>query len=662
MKGDQAVRVAFTGGGTGGHVYPALALADRLLARSGYAGIYIGIPGRAEERILRARTESGLSDLPFCIAPSMGFPGFKSLSFPLFLMRLGLGTVVAGLHLLRFRPRLLVATGGYASAPAVFAAGILRRLGLLSTRILIHEQNAETGLLNKLAARLADAFALTFNPEGSAPIAEKARVTGYPVRDTLMDLPATAAARRQLGLEEDRPTLFIFGGSLGARSINRAVYAMLPILIEGGIQVIHGYGSADGPEYSAIREHDKAMDELVKHVPDMHLYHAAPYFHQIHVAYAAADLVVGRGGAGTLFELCRSGKPLLVVPKMGLPGDHQVANARSAQAAGAVDVQLEEILLGEGSLEAGVNPDSLVERITELLSDSQRLAELSEGAKRFASGESLNKLEALALELLEKGRIEAAIEPRASAVRDRTIESLSTSALMAHPACQTTGPERDYIEYRALSALGSPRWQVRNAGIKLCAALKLDRALPIFEHLVMYHGRVPLIPRLLGERHQQNGFIRRNIATALGSLSCDDPCVRLLCHMLKDPYWEVRVAALTSLSRQAREANTACIEAARLMRLSNFEERMAVAAWWSRCMPVDTWHEWLLPLLSDDNCRVREEALRALDYARSMRGLCITDELRDRLDATMLTSTYFHPVFPLKQARRDIEDTGGAEC
>ncbi len=662
MKGDKAVRVAFTGGGTGGHVYPALALADRLLARPGVEGIYIGIPGRAEERILKARGESGLKDLPFCIAPSMGFPGFKSPALPLFLLRLGLGTIVAGLHLLRFRPQLLVATGGYASAPAVFAAGFLRKLRLLSTRILIHEQNAETGLLNKLAARLADAFALTFAPEGSFTGMAKARVTGYPVRDTLMELPGQAEARRQLGLHEDRPTLFIFGGSLGARSINRAVYAMLPILIEGGIQVIHGYGSADGPEYSAVREHDKAMDELVKHIPDMHLYHAAPYFHQIHIAYAAADLVVGRGGAGTLFELCRSGKPLLVVPKMGLPGDHQVANARSAQAAGAVDVQLEELLLSDGSLEAGVNPDSLVERVTELLSDSQRLAALTAGARHFASTESLNKLESLALELLEKGRLATDSGVPSPTAGDRSIESLSTSALMSHPACREDGPDRDYIEYRALSALGSPAWQVRNAGIKLCAALGLNRALPVFEHMVLNHGRVSLVPRLLGERHQQNGFIRRNIATALGSLDCDESCARLLCYMLKDPYWEARVAALNSLARHGYEATDACVESALAMSSGNFEERMAVAVWWSRCMNVESWRKWLLPLLADDNCRVREEALRALDYARSMRGLCITDELRKRLDATMLTSTYFHPVFPLKQARRDIEDTGGTQC
>lgn len=652
----QTQRAVFTGGGTGGHVYPALAIAQTLLARDGWSGLYIGTRGRAEERILAGLEAGGPLRLPFRSASASGFPGLRSPRLPSFLLRLGLGTLQAGWHLLRFRPQVVVATGGYASAPTVFAAALLRKLGLLSCGILIHEQNASAGLMNRLAGRLADLVALTFPESAAALPGCRTRLTGYPVRAGLEKLPDREEACRALELDPRRPVLFVFGGSQGARAINLALYAILPRLLRQGVQVLHGTGMSAGTAWDAGAEHGRRLEQLARDCPDWPalapLYHARPYFDQIQLAYAAADLVCCRAGAGALFELLAMGRPALLIPKMGLPGDHQTANARSAEKAGAAEVLLEEPLLEQGRLEAGVDAERLLERIGTLLQDPERLGELGRSAREHFHADARERLGELAAALALGER--PAGEPVPGG--PRSLERTATMDLCRLAAREPAGQDRRYLEYRCLAALCSESWPERNAGIKLAAALRLERALPLLTRLAEDATPARGLRRLLGERREQNGFIRRNVLGALAELPATEETDRVLRAALEDPYWEARVEAIRSLAIQGRPADEAVIQRMRrFLHKGNFEEAQAVAGWWAACQPAAGWREWILPLSLHANCLVREAAIRALQR-KVKQGELHLSELQGELDLFLLTSTHFRPQFPLKQAMRALAE------
>jgi UDP-N-acetylglucosamine--N-acetylmuramyl-(pentapeptide) pyrophosphoryl-undecaprenol N-acetylglucosamine transferase len=660
-------RAVFTGGGTGGHVYPALAVAQALLADPDWRGLYIGTRGRAEERILAGLRDSGQLELPFRSAPAIGYPGPRSPRLPLFLLRLGLGVLKAAGHLLAFRPRVVVATGGYAAAPTVLAAALLRKLRLLKCGILIHEQNASAGLMNRLAGRLADLVALTFPESAEALPGCRTLVTGYPVRAGLESLPGRLEACAALGLDPEKPILFVFGGSQGARALNLALYHVLPDLLERGIQVLHGIGMSAGTAWDAVAGHSRALAELERAVPDWArlaaLYHARPYFDQIQLAYAAADLVCCRAGAGALFELLAMGRPALLVPKMGLPGDHQTANARSAERAGAAEVLLEEPLVTGAGIEAGLRPERLRERLLALLEDPARRAELGRGAAGHFHADARLRLAELARGLAE-GRPLPAEAGVAQERPARSLERLTTVELAARARRMTDPQDLRYVEYRCLAALCSPAWAERNAGIKLAGQLRLERARPLLTRLAEDPAPAPRLARLLGERRRQNGFIRRNLLGALAQLPPDADTLRVLRAALDDPYWEARVAAIQALADLRVPAEPE-VEArmARFRRHGNFEEAQAVARWWAACLPAAGWRQWVLPLSRHANCLVREAAIRALQR-RVEAGELSLEEIRGELDGFLLTSTHFRPNFPLKQAMKSlagqVERPGGS--
>ncbi|HQP93425.1 MAG TPA: glycosyltransferase, partial [Thermoanaerobaculia bacterium] len=309
MKRSGPVRVVLTGGGTGGHVYPALALHEALV-EAGIAGesLYLGIRGRAEEVIV---PRHGLR---------LGFVRAAPVAGSGLLGKLRAGVTIAGGvlqaigHLLRFRPKLVVATGGYASAPVVFAAFLLRPwLGL---RIVLDEQNLAPGLLNKAASLLADLVLVAFRETPYFVWSTRCLFTGYPVRAAYREVgeEEPAALRRRLGVPEEATLVVVSGGSLGSRSINRALAAALPALAEvPGLFIVHGLGLARGPEYDAVAdslprlaaalgERFDAASRTARNAAGELFYRATEYFHDFADWQRAADLVVGRAGAGALAE------------------------------------------------------------------------------------------------------------------------------------------------------------------------------------------------------------------------------------------------------------------------------------------------------------------------------------------------------------------------
>ena len=662
------MRFLFTGGGTGGHLYPALAVARELARDPENRLLYVGIRGRAEQKVLGGDRRD--PRLPLVYAASKGFPGLRSWRLLPFLLTLLLGMAQASFHLFRFRPHLIFATGGYASAPTVFAAAFWRRLGLVRAHILLHEQNVQPGLMNRRAAAVADLVALTFDASARQVPARRSRLVGYPVRRDLLDRPDRDRACAGFTLDAAGKVLLVFGGSQGARCINRAVYELLPDLLRAGIQVIHGFGTARGG-YDAGAHHQQAVTALAAD-PELaalmeRRYRAFPYLHDIKQAYAAADLVLARAGAGAIFELVTCGLPSVLVPKMGLPADHQVANARFIAGTGAARMVLERPLPVPGGFEEEVDGVALGDLLLELINDEAALEAMKERSRPLSMAGALDDIVGLARDLAA-GKEPPATSPIAAPGDDELahLEQATDAGLLAVARRGGLNPEsRRYLAYRYGAALASPAWERRNVGIKLAGALQDPDAVPLLLHILDDRRRAGWLSRLLGESHHQNGFIRRNTATALGQIGvASGEVIAVLRRLLGDGYWEVRVEALRALARLSpRSQDPALVrQALAFLGSRSFEEVQAAIEYWDLRGITDDWRELILPLLNHNNIRVREAAVRAL-VSQVRAGGLPGGELAPVLRDVLVTSTYFSPEFPIKSGLRDlaaaIEDTAG---
>ena len=304
-----------SGGGTGGHVYPILAVVDAFRrSDKGEIGIlYAGAPGSVEEN-LAAR-----SDIPFAQVECGQLRGKAPWTVLRNLMHSGRGVSQARQVIKAFRPHVVFSTGGYASVPSLIAAR------LTGVPAMIFLPDVEPGLAIKLLSRLVDRVAVSFEEVRSYFPPRKVVVTGYPVRSALYDRDKEEA-RGRLGLSPDEPVLLAFGGSQGARSINRAVVGNLRELLEMA-QVVHIAGRLD---YAWVHEAGQELtDELGAR------YHCHEYLHDEMVdALAAADLIVARAGASTLGEFPAVGAPSILVP-YPYSGQHQYANAAYMERHGA---------------------------------------------------------------------------------------------------------------------------------------------------------------------------------------------------------------------------------------------------------------------------------------------------------------------------------------
>ncbi len=654
------MKYLMTGGGTGGHLYPALAVARELAKDPDNELLYVGIRGRAEEKILGGEHKD--PRIPLVYASSAGFPGRNPRLLPGFLLKLTIGCLQATGHLLRFKPDLVFATGGYASAPAVFAAWGLRRLGLLNTRILIQEQNAQPGLMNRQAAKLADLVALTYSASADFLPTRKVQLVGYPVRRDLLERPSREDACGLFDLDPSKPVLLVFGGSQGARCINRTFYGILSELLNDGVQVIHGYGTASGADYCAEREHTKAMADF-ENDPVMAsqmkaLYRPFDYLHDIRQAYAAATMAVARAGAGAIFEVIRCGVPTILIPKMGLPMDHQVANARSVQEAGAVDVILERPIPVPGGFEEVVGRDLLLLKIRTLLSDPEQRENMSANCGKMSTDGVLDRFVKLAGQMAA-GETPLYEELAAPSPADELghLEEKSDEDLLRVASRGGLDPEvMRYLQYRCGGALASPNWRRQNRGLKLAGLLRDRSMVSLLLHIENDSRPAPMLAGILGQKGPQNGFIRRNLATALGQIGDTSPEVmEVLTKKLDDGYWEVRVEAIRALAKLDSRNHPYDLVTRLLdfLESANFEEILAALFYWNQRAETADCQQRIYPLLSHSNIRVREASIMVLAEqvrARRLPAAPLQGELRD----IMVTSTWFTPGFPLKDKLKDL--------
>ncbi len=296
------------GGGTGGHIFPALAIAGGIKSRFPQAELlFVGAQGRME---MTRVPDAGYQIIGLPIAGLQRSLSLSNLALPWKLFV----SLVKAIGLVReFKPDAVVGVGGYASAPLLLAARILR------VPYLIQEQNSFAGLTNKLLGKKAASICVAFEGMESYFPAGKIHLTGNPVRKDLLEQNLSQyEARLHFGLEPGRPTILVIGGSLGARSINEAVAAAVPAWKEKGYQLIWQTGNAWA---------EKASEKLAENAGTGMI--TRPFISEMNFAYAAADVVVSRAGALSLAEICIAGKASILVPSPNVAEDHQTRNAES---------------------------------------------------------------------------------------------------------------------------------------------------------------------------------------------------------------------------------------------------------------------------------------------------------------------------------------------
>lgn len=341
------MRIMITGGGTGGHTSPAVAVIEEFQRRDPrFRAQWVGRKGGIEERICERM------QIPFRSVPIEGWPRKRTLRRLWVGAKLAYSVLRCMDYIRRFRPQAVIGVGGYVSLPLCYAA---QRLTIPT---ILHEQNKRLGMANRVLAPRATHIMLSY-PEtlGNYP-KERSRVVGNPVRAGFSQPIDKRAAREKLGLDPEVPVVLVSGGSQGAHSINQAMIEILKRFQRDEAQFVWTTGSSDAAEARKASESAAVRAEAFAFLDDMP------------AACAASDLIVARSGASTTAEIAMVGKPSVLVPYPFATDNHQEDNARAFEAAGASVVVLDKECTGE----------HLATLIRSLLGDAGKLEAMSRAA------------------------------------------------------------------------------------------------------------------------------------------------------------------------------------------------------------------------------------------------------------------------------------------
>ena len=368
------IRVIISGGGTGGHIFPAVSIANAIREKQPDAEIlFVGAEGRMEmQRVPAAGYEiKGL--------PVAGFDRkhlWRNVSVVIKLLR---SRIMARRIIKAFRPMVAVGVGGYASGPTLDVAG---KMGIPT---LIQEQNSYAGVTNKLLAKNARRICVAYDGMERVFPADRILFTGKPVRQNLLHITLTRQeAAQQMGLDPAKRTVLIVGGSLGARSMNESVLQQLELIRQ---QTDVQFVWQTGKYYS------EAIAQQLKERTCPSNLHVMDFISDMAVAYAAADLVVSRAGAGSISEFCLLGKPVILVPSPNVAEDHQTKNAMAL-------VQKDAALYVPDA-EA---PDNLLPTAISTVKNSKKLQALSQNILRLARPNAASDIADEVIRLAEAGR------------------------------------------------------------------------------------------------------------------------------------------------------------------------------------------------------------------------------------------------------------------
>ncbi len=361
---DTPVRLMLTGGGTGGHLFPAIATAEALCRRlPGSEVLFVGTKRKMDRNSL---AEYGYA------TSSIHCKGLKGKSYISLLQGLAvlpLSCLEAMYHILRFRPHLVVGVGGYVTGPVVAVAK------LLGKPTLIHEQNAIPGLANRKLGSLVAKICLSLPGSEKWFSPEKAVLTGNPVRDAILTL-----AGKEKKKKEGPLTLLVLGGSLGAHRVNELVIESFGLGLPGlqGVRVIHQTGPDDTEMVEASYRKNKIEATV------------SPFFRDMAEVYEKADLLISRAGATTLAEIAVLGKPALLIPYPYAADGHQEKNAEFYVQGGGAEMLVEKELTA----------DLLGENLVRLLGDQQGLEAMGTAMRSRAFPEATEHIVDVCMDLL----------------------------------------------------------------------------------------------------------------------------------------------------------------------------------------------------------------------------------------------------------------------
>ncbi len=353
MDENDSLRVIVSGGGTGGHIFPAVSIANAIKAKHPQAEIlFVGAEGRMEMHRVPA---AGYKIIGLPIA---GFDRKNMFKNIIVLWKILKCERLAKKVIKDFKPMVAVGVGGYASGPTLKVAG---SMGIPT---LIQEQNSYAGVTNKILAKSAKKICVAYEGMEHFFPKEKIVLTGNPVRQGLVDSRISKAeASEKFGLDKNLKTVLIIGGSLGARTLNESVLGHLDEIRNSDVQFIWQTGKYYSDEIKKRMSEVKPLDNL----------RVMDFISDMDYAYAVADLVVSRAGAGSISELCVLNKPAILIPSPNVAEDHQTKNAMALANKSAA------IFLKDADA-----PEKLVEMAINTVNDSDMLRTLAENAGKMA--------------------------------------------------------------------------------------------------------------------------------------------------------------------------------------------------------------------------------------------------------------------------------------
>ncbi len=362
------MKVLISGGGTAGHINPALAIAGQFQQEKNAEILFIGTEKGLESKLV---PQAGY-DIRYIEVSGL----IRKLTFKNFaVVKKFLTAISHSKKILReFQPDLVIGTGGYVCAPVLFAAHALK------IPTVVHEQNVIPGVTVKMTAGICDLICISFSDTTNylkPALSAKCKVTGNPIRQEMLSV-SREAARKELGLDA-RPFIVAFGGSLGAQNLNNAVVQLLNKENTQAFQMMLGTGQRYFEEVSAAL---KPQGDNIR---------ILPYINGMDKVMAAADLVIGRSGALTISELAALGKPSVLVPSPNVAHDHQTHNAKSMEKAGC------SLLIPDSELSG----KRLFSAISQLIAEPKRLSDMSENALKIAIADGAKRICDLSCELLK---------------------------------------------------------------------------------------------------------------------------------------------------------------------------------------------------------------------------------------------------------------------
>lgn len=370
------IRIAFTGGGTGGHIYPQVAVARSLLKLGARLGIdlrfyYVG-PAIFDPLIFQ---NEGINTYWIRAGKYRRYMSFLNI---VDLFKILIGFFEALWHLWRIMPDVVFSKGGYGAFPVVLAAWIYR------IPILIHESDSVPGVVNKISAKWAKRIAVSFERSKDFFPSSKTSLVGHPIRLELLD-QNKEEAKKNIGISSDRKVVLVMGGSQGSTRINDFILDSLPKIV-GLYELIQITGVSD---FNRV----KGEGEIMIDPSYRNFWHIYPFLDENGVAdaYAAANVVISRSGAGSIFEIAFLGKPSILIPLPEAAQDHQRENAYEYSRIS------EAVVLEEGNLTPGI----ILTLIEKILSDPVLFHSMSEKAKKFANFEATD---IIAGELINLGK------------------------------------------------------------------------------------------------------------------------------------------------------------------------------------------------------------------------------------------------------------------